>query len=194
MVTGALLPQGRDSVLADVSGEDATTRHHSAPDSKTLPFASPASPRLNPTGPQDSPDGIFSPDFSPDRPSGMKKATRRWPMLLFYLVGASGFEPPTPTMSRWCSNQLSYAPAKEANDTRFQAVLASEKLCLQGQKTRVRACSCLQGAYRLIMTKAEISPAAPGSRPAGGESYPAGAPPPQIPGHAHAGTSAAPAA
>ncbi len=27
------------------------------------------------------------------------------------LVGASGFEPPTPTMSRWCSNQLSYAPA-----------------------------------------------------------------------------------
>ncbi len=28
------------------------------------------------------------------------------------LVVASGFEPPTPTMSRWCSNQLSYA----AND------------------------------------------------------------------------------
>ena len=132
MVTGALLPQGRDSVLADVSGEDATTRHHSAPDSKTLPFASPASPRLNPTGPQDSPDGIFSPDFSPDRPSGMKKATRRWPMLLFYLVGASGFEPPTPTMSRWCSNQLSYAPAKEANNTRYQAVLASKRGELAG--------------------------------------------------------------
>ena len=27
------------------------------------------------------------------------------------MVGASGLEPPTPTMSRWCSNQLSYAPA-----------------------------------------------------------------------------------
>ena len=27
-----------------------------------------------------------------------------------YMVGASGLEPPTPTMSRWCSNQLSYAP------------------------------------------------------------------------------------
>ncbi len=31
-------------------------------------------------------------------------------MSIYILVGASGLEPPTPTMSRWCSNQLSYAP------------------------------------------------------------------------------------
>ena len=26
------------------------------------------------------------------------------------MVGASGLEPPTPTLSGWCSNLLSYAP------------------------------------------------------------------------------------
>ncbi len=35
--------------------------------------------------------------------------------LLFELVGTIGFEPTTPTMSRWCSNQLSYVPSMEAH-------------------------------------------------------------------------------
>jgi hypothetical protein len=40
--------------------------------------------------------------------------TRKRLLLLFDLVGTSGFEPPTPTMSRWCSNQLSYVPSMAA--------------------------------------------------------------------------------
>ena len=31
------------------------------------------------------------------------------------LVGTIGLEPTTPTMSRWCSNQLSYVPAEMQN-------------------------------------------------------------------------------
>lgn len=34
---------------------------------------------------------------------------------LFDLVGTIGLEPTTPTMSRWCSNQLSYVPSLGAH-------------------------------------------------------------------------------
>jgi hypothetical protein len=48
---------------------------------------------------------VFQDSFS----TGEKKA----PLSAFLkenLVGLTGLEPATPTMSRWCSNQLSYSP------------------------------------------------------------------------------------
>ena len=37
-----------------------------------------------------------------------------------YMVRLAGLEPVTPTMSRWCSNQLSYSRVKDvADDKQF---------------------------------------------------------------------------
>ena len=42
-----------------------------------------------------------------------KKREPRIVSWFSFLVGMSGLEPPTPTLSGWCSNQLSYIPSNK---------------------------------------------------------------------------------
>src|SRR3990167_2944290 len=56
----------------------------------------------------------------PERPSSGKPPNKKrvaWATLFIELVGTIGFEPTTPTMSRWCSNQLSYVPSMGGHST-----------------------------------------------------------------------------
>ncbi len=46
------------------------------------------------------------------------------------LVGMSGLEPPTPTLSGWCSNQLSYIPLYKQNIFGITiAILVQREIC-----------------------------------------------------------------
>tara|TARA_Y100001938_G_scaffold145970_1_gene223812 strand:+ start:347 stop:604 length:258 start_codon:yes stop_codon:yes gene_type:complete len=76
---------------------------------------------------------MLSESLSPDKPReqqttqkamqhpknpGNKKGVA-WRPLFIDLVGTIGLEPTTPTMSRWCSNQLSYVPSMGAHSTQI---------------------------------------------------------------------------
>ena len=70
--------------------------------------------------------------------------------LKIWLVGASGFEPPTPTMSRWCSNQLSYAPAEDRRKRSQEARRRPRKVPSAGGDMQ----TC--GAHRIVVLRQRV--------------------------------------
>ena len=77
--------------------------------------------------------------------SPQKRVTKKHSVSVC-LVGLSGLEPPTPTLSGWCSNLLSYNPIVCGGDTRIR-LIASDCACTL---KRASARACPRGHHKVM--------------------------------------------
>src|SRR3954470_23098497 len=93
------------------------------------------------------------------KPQHTKRAARGWRKrpLTSIRVGKRGLEPPTPTMSTWCSNQLSYLPVPPSiasrrvfDQTKSDRAILPDRIvaCGTGASGTIIAVDCAGGGHR----------------------------------------------